>query len=107
MALMVMENCITKNNVGCRHGAGSTLTDRTGAQFPVQCVYGCRNEIENSLPLFLADKAEWRGCGLTSARLRFTTETADECAAILRRYRGEGDYAPEKYTRGLFYRGVE
>lgn len=107
LPLMVMENCITRNNVGCRHGAGSTLTDRTGAQFPVQCVYGCRNEIENSLPLFLADKAEWRGCGLTSARLRFTTETADECAAILRRYRGEGDYAPEKYTRGLFYRGVE
>ena len=107
LPLMVMENCITKNNVGCRHGAGSTLTDRTGAQFPVQCVYGCRNEIENSLPLFLADKAEWRGCGLTSARLRFTTETADECAAVLRRYRGEGDYAPEKYTRGLFYRGVE
>ncbi len=42
-----------------------------------------------------------------SGRLRFTTETADECAAVLRRYRGEGDYAPEKYTRGLFYRGVE
>lgn len=78
-----------------------------GAQFPVQCVYGCRNEIENSCPSSSPTRPSGRGCGLTSARLRFTTETADECAAILRRYRGEGDYAPEKYTRGLFYRGVE
>ena len=83
------------------------LTDRTGAAFPVLCGHGCRSEIQNSKTLFLADKPEWQKCGLRWARLRFTTETAEECLAVLRRYRGQGDYAPADFTRGLFYRGVD
>lgn len=69
--------------------------------------YGCRCEIENSRTLFLADKLEWRNCGLTYARLRFTTESPAQCDAALRRYLGEGEWMPEEFTRGLFYRGVE
>ena len=107
LPLMVTENCVTKCAVGCSHGGGSVLTDRTGAQFPVLCEYGCRNEIENSKPLFLADKDEYRQIGLTYARLRFTDETPTQCAAVFRRYRGEGDWLPDDFTRGLFYRGVE
>ena len=107
LPLMVTENCVTRCNVGCTHGAGSILTDRTGAQFPVTCGYGCRCEIQNSKTLFLADKPEMRRCGLTYGRLRFTTETPEQCARVLRRYRSGGDWAPEDLTRGLFYRGVE
>ena len=107
LPLMIAENCVTKNTVGCTHGEGSVLTDRTGAQFPVLCQYGCRCEIENAKPLFLADKPEYRTVGLTYARLRFTTETPEECIAILRRYQGQGDWTPDDFTRGLFYRGVE
>ena len=107
LPLMITENCVTKNTVGCAHGDGSVLTDRTGAQFPVLCAYGCRNEIENAKPLFLADKPEFRAVGLTYARLRFTTETPEECVAILRRYQNGGDWMPDDFTRGLFYRGVE
>ena len=107
LPLMVTENCVTRCNVGCTHGAGSILTDRTGAQFPVTCGYGCRCEIQNSKTLFLADKPEMRRCGLTYGRLRFTTETPEQCARVLRRYRNDGDWAPEDLTRGLFYRGVE
>lgn len=107
LPLMITENCVTKNTVGCAHGDGSVLTDRTGAQFPVLCQYGCRCEIENAKPLFLADKPEYRNIGLTYARLRFTTETPEECIAILRRYQGQGDWTPDDFTRGLFYRGVE
>ena len=107
LPLMITENCVTKNNVGCAHGGGSILTDRIGAQFPVLCAYGCRNEIENAKPLFLADKPEYRAVGLTYARLRFTTETPRECVSILRRYQGLGDWTPDDFTRGLFYRGVE
>ena len=107
LPLMVTENCVTRCNVGCTHGAGSILTDRTGAQFPVTCGYGCRCEIQNSKTLFLADKPEMRRCGLTYGRLRFTTETPEQCARVLRRYRNGGDWAPEDLTRGLFYRGVE
>ena len=107
LPLMVTENCVTRCNVGCTHGAGSVLTDRTGAQFPVTCGYGCRCEIQNSRTLFLADKPEMHRCGLTYGRLRFTTETPEQCAAVLRRYKDGGDWTADDMTRGLFYRGVE
>ena len=105
LPLMITENCAAANTTGCTHGA--TLTDRTGTDFPVLCAYGCRNEIQNSKVLFLADKPEYRRCGLAYARLRFTTESPEECIAVLRRYQGKSDWTPENYTRGLFYRGVE
>ena len=107
LPLMVTENCVTRCSVGCTHGAGSVLTDRTGAQFPVTCGYGCRCEIQNSRTLFLADKPEMRQCGLAYGRLRFTTETPEQCVTVLRRHRQGGDWTPEDLTRGLFYRGVE
>ena len=68
---------------------------------------GCRNEILNSKKLFLADKQDWRRVGLTYARLFFTTENPWECAQALERYRGESQWAPAEFTRGLYYRGVE
>lgn len=107
LPLMVTENCVTRCSVGCTHGAGSVLTDRTGARFPVLCGYGYRCEIQNSKTLFLADKPEMRRCGLTYGRLRFTTETPEQCVQVLQRYQNGGSWAPEDLTRGLFYRGVE
>ena len=47
------------------------------------------------------------GIGLSYARLRFTTETPAQCAAILRAHMEGRDFEPEDVTRGLFYRGVE
>ena len=112
LPLMVTENCMTGNAGNCRGDkrlcdGENYLTDRTGARFPLLGQYGCRCEIENSRTLFLADKLEWRNCGLTYARLRFTTESPAQCDAALRRYLGEGEWMPEEFTRGLFYRGVE
>ena len=112
LPLMITENCMTGNAGNCRGDkrlcdGENYLTDRTGARFPLLGQYGCRCEIENSRTLFLADKLEWRNCGLTYARLRFTTESPAQCDAALRRYLGEGEWMPEEFTRGLFYRGVE
>ena len=112
LPLMITENCMTGNAENCRGDkrlcdGENYLTDRTGARFPLLGQYGCRCEIENSRTLFLADKLEWRNCGLTYARLRFTTESPAQCDAALRRYLGEGEWMPEEFTRGLFYRGVE
>ena len=111
LPLMVMENCPIGNAGGCRGDkklcdGENTLTDRTGAKFPMMGQYGCRCEIENSLPVFLADKDEWKRCGLRWARLRFTTESPEECVAVMRAYRRGGTFHGE-FTRGLFYRGVE
>ena len=121
LPLMIMENCVIRNQLGCRDagrdyadrspacrcGQENVLVDRTGAQFPLVGQWGHRCESENSKVLFLADKPEWRQLGLTRARLRFTTEPPEECARVLRAYQGRSDYRPDQLTRGLFYRGVE
>ena len=121
LPLMIMENCVIRNQLGCRDagrdyadrspacrcGQENVLVDRTGARFPLVGQWGHRCEIENSRVLFLADKPEWRQLGLTRARLRFTTESPEECVRVLRAYQGRSDYRPQELTRGLFYRGVE
>lgn len=107
LPLMIMENCVIHNNVGCRCEKENVLIDRTGAAFPLLPQWGHRCQIENSRTLFLADKPEWKRLGLTWARLRFTTETPEQCVRVLRAYQGQRDDAPEDMTRGLFYRGVE
>ena len=44
---------------------------------------------------------------MTYARLSFLRESAKTCARVFAAYRtGRGD-APEGFTRGLYYRGVE
>lgn len=112
LPLMITENCMIGNAGGCRGDkrlceGDNYLTDRTGARFPLLGQYGCRCEVENSRVLFLADKPEWRQAGLAYARLRFTTETPEQCDTLLRQYLCESGDVPEDFTRGLFYRGVE
>ncbi len=107
LPLMAMENCVIHNNAGCRCQEKNYLSDRTGAQFPLMPLYGCRNEIENSKCLWLADKNDYQNIGLTYARLRFTDETPQRCVEVLRSYLVGNVQPPEAFTRGLFYRGVE
>ena len=109
LPLMITENCIVHNHSG-QHTCSNVnlLTDRKGERFPVVQAWGCRNEILNAKKLFLADKAaDYQRLGLWAARLHFTTESAPECARVLERYLGQGDYRPNEYTRGLYYRDVE
>ena len=110
LPLMLTENCIMKNRgKGCHcHEKPQSLRDRKGEDFPVEQAWGCRNELFNAKILWLADKqADWQRTGVTYARLSFLRESSRECARIFRAYRtGEGQ-APEGFTRGLYYRGVE
>ena len=99
LPLMITEHDLTAGGV-------TALRDRTGAEFPLLSAFGRRTEIQNSRPLWLADRSDWRRLGLAFARLRFTTETPAECLRVF------GDYltgaAPEgAFTRGLYERGVE
>ena len=119
LPLMITENCLVQNRFGCHldraHPAvpvsapcrhGHVLKDRTDAEFPLMGVFGHRTEIQNGKVLWLADRPDYRRLGLTYARLRFTTETAEECAAVMRSYL-TGAAAPGEFTRGLYERGVE
>ncbi|MCI2058146.1 MAG: U32 family peptidase [Oscillibacter sp.] len=120
LPLMITENCLIQNALGCACGAGGPeipaagrcagshyLCDRTGARFPLLPAYGHRTEIENSLPLYLGDRRRsWSSLGLAFARLRFTSESPEECVRVFRAYRDET--APRgPFTRGLYQRGVE
>ena len=119
LPLMITENCLVQNSVGCRLdqtgrcvpakapcSQGHALVDRTGAAFPMLGVYGHRTELQNSRPLWLADRPDYQRLGLKFARLRFTTETPQECVEVFRAYRENGSPRGE-FTRGLYERGVE
>ena len=119
LPLMITENCLVQNGRGCRLDVqgpavpdqapcreSRVLTDRTGASFPILGVWGHRSELQNSLPLWLADREDWKRMGLRTARLRFTTEPPEEVCTVLRAYQ-TGAQPPAKFTRGLWDRGVE
>ena len=119
LPLMITENCLLQNDCGCRLDRNgpvvpehapcrrpNVLQDRTGATFPLLPAFGHRTEIQNSRALWLADRNDWKQLGLAYARLRFTTESPEECVRVARAYRS-GAPAPAEFTRGLFERGVE
>lgn len=106
LPLMITENCLIKNSVGRRCDQPNVLNDRTGAAFPLLPSFGHRTEVQNSRRLWLADRPDYRRLGLAFARLRFTTESPEECARVFRGYLENA--APEgDFTRGLYQRGVE
>ena len=51
--------------------------------------------------------ADYRRIGLWAQRLLFTTENPRECVQVAQRYLEQGSWAPNEYTRGLYYRDVE
>ncbi len=103
--LMLTRNCPRKSALGscagCQHQG---LTDRTGAQFPVMCVGGC-SEVLNTVPLYWGDRMN-EVPRAAFYLFHFTTESADEVAAVLAAYR-QGTPPPPAITRGLYRRGVE
>ena len=106
LPLMITENCLMQNAGSCRCDQPNFLSDRTGAAFPLLPAFGHRTEVENSRPLCLSDRPDWRRLGLCYARLRFTTETPGDCVRIYRNYL-EGAAPAGDFTRGLYLRGVE
>jgi putative protease len=119
LPLMITENCLVQNETGCRLDREghcvpqnapcrrtNTLQDRTGAAFPLLPVWGHRTEVQNSRPLWLADRPDWTRLGLAHARLRFTTESAEECVRVFKAYLSR-ESAHGEFTRGLYERGVE
>lgn len=107
--MMITANCIRKTAGQCGGQKDSvrnmSIKDRYGVTFPVEinCMH-CYNIIYNSVPysLHLQERAV-RKAGADVRRYDFTTETADECRAVL-----EGAEFPfESYTTGHLKRGVE
>ncbi len=83
-SLMVTEQCLKKTNGLCDHGYGSIiLQDEEGRQMRgvCRCDY-CFMTLYDDRPVcFLREAA---GAGFTRLRFKFTTETREECSAVLR-----------------------
>ena len=114
--VMRSAQCLRKNTSGCSSSPGwMSLTDRTGAAFPVINHCGiCTNVIYNSRPTsLLGEMKRIRSIGPDLLRLSFTTEDAGETAAVLDSFAqmlsGTGEDHPlsQMYTRGHFLRGVD
>ena len=104
LPLMIFRNCPLRARKGCSGCNGRFLTDRLGNRFPVQCDKEMA-ELYNYLPLVLSDKRNDTGF-IDFGVLYFTGEDAKECAAVWKQY-SMGEKPNGKFTRGLYYRGVE
>ena len=103
LPLMLTRNCPIKNHLGCARCTGK-LTDRKGFEFPVVCSnYPCV-EILNSLPLFMGDRQDEINADFL--HFYFTDETQKQVEQIIKLFETKSQMN-EKYTRGLYYRGVK
>ena len=109
LPLMYTENCIIKLALGvCTCEGATAISDAAGAKHPVMRAEtdSCRNVVYSPRKVFLADRmGDFKGAW--GMRLAFSTENAQECAAVLRRYSGIGQHEPGGITRGLYYKGVQ
>ena len=109
LPMMITENCIVRNSTdACTCDSFTGLVDEQGALYPVEPEFGCRNILYNSKKLFMADKRRTiSSLGIWAERLSFTTENAIECATVMKRYMGLGDFTPTGFTRGMYFRSAE
>ncbi|MGM9653249.1 MAG: DUF3656 domain-containing protein [Eubacteriales bacterium] len=103
LPLMLTVRCAVSDGGGsCRaYGAGgflenreksslclASLSDRTGASFPLIGMYDCTNVLYNSVPVYMADRlAQLRAAGVSTFHFIFSNESKAEAAEILRAYR--------------------
>ena len=90
--LMITEKCVGKEVADCRRctDGSAVLTDRRGVRFPVLRAWKHRSLILNSVPVYMADRADalMRG-GICRRHFIFTVESAEETKRILTAY-GQG-----------------
>ena len=82
--VMTTHKCILKDTVGCEKCKG-TLVDRQGAQLHVEGIFGHRNIIYNSVPIYMADRLQ--ALKNHSWHFIFTSESQRECYEIIQAYK--------------------
>lgn len=109
LPLMYTENCVIKFALGtCSCESPMSISDTSGAKYPVMRAHvdSCRNVLLSPRKVFLADRiSDFKGAW--GMRLAFSTENAQECAAVMRRYKGIGQHEPGGTMRGMYYKGVQ
>ena len=105
LPLMLTRNCPVRNVMSCKDcGRSQNLTDRKGIRFPVRCRFGSA-EVLNAHPIYLGDRMHELS-QMEYLLFFFSDEPRQMVDAVLDAYR-KGKPAKGKFTRGLYYRGVE
>lgn len=104
LPLMITRNCPVKNRIGCEKcQKQGTLTDRKGYTFQVKCSnYPCV-EVLNPVPIYLGDRMH--EIKTDFIHFYFTDESKEKINNLLNMYKNNERFT-DKYTRGLYYRGV-
>lgn len=82
--VMTTHKCILENTFGCDKCKG-TIEDRQGAKMYAEGIYGHRNIIYNSVPIYMADRLD--KIENHSHHFIFTNENKRECYEIIESYK--------------------
>ena len=82
--VMTTHKCVLKDTVGCDKCKGY-IQDRQNASFYVEGIFGHRNIIYNSVPIYMADRMD--KLKDFSHHFIFTNETKKECYGIIEAYK--------------------
>lgn len=82
--LMTTHKCVLRDSVGCDKCKGY-LRDRTGAELYCEGIFGHRNIIYNSVPIYMADKSAQ--IADFSWHFIFTDESRGECYNVIEAYK--------------------
>ncbi|MBQ8545448.1 MAG: U32 family peptidase [Clostridia bacterium] len=82
--MMTTHKCILKDTVGCEKCKGY-MTDRQGARLYAHGIYGHRNIIYNSVPIYMADKES--EINSFSHHFIFSSESKEKCQEIIEAYK--------------------
>ena len=96
--LMTLEKCVIRDLYSCdicKNTEFPLLRDRKGAEFPMARAWKHRNILYNSVPVFMADRAdELVRYRIAGGHFIFTDESAEQAAAIDAAYRGKAPITP-------------
>lgn len=106
LPLMLCRSCPNKSSeIDCKTCKNqSKMQDRKGKRFYLKCD-GCCTEVLNCVPLFIADE-EISKLSTSFNILRFTVENYVENVENIKDFNGFS-MLKDKFTRGLYKRGVE
>lgn len=102
--LMLTERCFMKENFSCEKCSCASLSDRTGAHFPIIREWQHRNIILNSVSTYMGDKLMELECAnIVHRHFLFTNESVGEAVSLIDAYFGG---APIGEWRRIGSRGV-
>lgn len=87
--LMLLEKCVIRDSAGCEvcNSGGFALEDRRGVRFPVARTFEHRNLLFNSVPVYMADRADLlEKYNVGTHHYLFSVETKAECRAVIEAY---------------------